>query len=125
MNLKNKNIFKVLDFVTFEIGGHDQKNLPRWSKYFDYGGSGIWAKGVVREVTELIILVEYEIEGYVSSGESEWPNYAHENYRDTQWSRDGYLRKIKCECGAEATKTTHSRWCPSITFAETFEFIKV
>jgi len=28
---------------------------------------------------------------------------------------DNLFKPIKCECGAEKTKTTHSDWCPKYT----------
>jgi hypothetical protein len=121
MNLNN---FKILDVVSFEIGGHGTKNSPRWSKNIDYGGSGIWATGVVRFVDEYVIKVEYEIENYVDSGFCNWPNFKNNDYKENQWSRCGFLKKIQCECGGEKTKTTHSGWCPKITISQQFKFIK-
>ena len=125
MNLSDEFNFKIFDLITFEVGPQGSKNQPRWSKGCDYGSTGIWAFGVVREVSPVSIVVEYEIKGFLSSGECVWPNYLSPDFRKDQWRRPGYLKKNKCECGGTKLKITHSDWCPSTSTKNVFEFIKL
>jgi hypothetical protein len=120
----NQNNFKVLDYVVFEVANLSTRNYPRWVKNADHGASGIWAIGVVRSVDDYVIRVEYEIDGYTGSGFSNWPNIKNNDYKSTQWSRSGFLKKVACECGGLKAKTTHSSWCLLSIHSIKFKFIK-
>jgi hypothetical protein len=115
-------MFKTGDKVEFECSSQDfYNNQPRWKDNTDLGGSGVWAIGEVVDVDENKIVVSYQIEGYIGTGQCIWPNRSHPDYHPTQWCFEGYLRpiaveKLKCECGSDRvygpSNLAHDYWCP-------------
>lgn len=110
--------FHIGDKVEFESA--PWQFAPRWTiEGKDLGSSGFYTAGVITEITDEIITVEYLGTGLSVKSIAYWPNYNHARYTDWQWSRKGYLTKIKkitnCECGAAATygvsTNLHSHWC--------------
>lgn len=111
----NNKYFQINDLVEFELSSQGHQNVPRWQQNIDTGGNGKWTTGIVHKLDIHRMIVSYAIDGFVGTGECEWPYTLSPDYRVGQWNWPGYLRKkivLKCECGGEKAKTTHSRWCP-------------
>lgn len=112
-DLKEKKSFSVNDLVKFELS-KSQYNRPRWQDNLDRGGNGQFAYGKIEEVSEEKIVVKFDIDGCIGSGIATFPNHKHSFYDSDQWSFDGYLQEISCECGSEAVygaSRFHSGWC--------------
>jgi hypothetical protein len=136
----NCPIFEIGDEVEFEVARGT--NYARWDYMrvenvnIDRGASGLWAKGIVVDAEEVLgtwpkitaqdieymntqyIYVKFEIHGLVGAGFAGFPKKGNVNYLEWQWSRPGFLKKIKvptCVCGSEKVygKSTklHSFWC--------------
>lgn len=110
--------FKVGDKIKFEVAANGHRNTPRWtSNRYDNGATGIWAEGVVTQINEYWIVVDYTIESYIGTGKVSWPNKSNMDYDSSQWSLSGYLQLFNpkvnfvCDCGGEKSRTTHSAWC--------------
>ncbi len=105
------------DEIEFEIITEQGSAVPRWDMNNSDKGSTTpptFAKGEVTLITPEYICVEFQVENFIGTGQATFPNYNHKKYTSWQWSRSGFLKKtkdIKCECGAETVKTTHSTWC--------------
>ena len=114
-------VINVGDEVEFETR-EQHHSYPRYNeRNEDCGGSGIYAKGSVVEITDTYYVIDYTVQDFLGIGTCNFPNFDSEYYSGGQWSRPGYLRKlwttveIKCECGSEATygkgTNLHSHWC--------------
>ena len=99
----NGRKFEVGDPVTFELARDDQ--VPRWSRLFDFGGSGKWGVGCVGRISGHGVEVFWISHGGRAVSWL-WPQRGASDIPDNIWERPGYLRKLSE--GTQATETKES-----------------